>query len=202
MLDSDTATWAIAALAIFGVIARPWRLPEFIWAVAGALVVVLIGAVPLGAAGAAIARGTDVYLFLIGMMLLSELARQEGLFDYLARHAVQWSRGSQPRLFAIVYGVGTLVTVFLSNDATAVVLTPAVAAAARAARVKPLPYLFVCAIIANALFLQAGRHPSPMFGSVVTLPAPQAPAASPLPRPRPVELTRSIDADPPEIRPV
>jgi len=60
----------------------------------------------------------------------------------------------------------------------------------------------ICAIIANALFLQAGRHPSPMFGSVVTLPAPQAPAANPLPRPRPVELTRSTDADPPEIRPV
>ena len=31
----------------------------------------------------------------------------------------------------------------------------------------------VCAIITNALFLQAGRHPSPMFGgSVVTLPPP------------------------------
>jgi hypothetical protein len=41
----------------------------------------------------------------------------------------------------------------------------------------------VTAIIANALFLQAGRHPSPMFGSVVAMPAP----ASPLPRPRPVE---------------
>src|SRR5258707_14061374 len=48
----------------------------------------------------------------------------------------------------------------------------------------------VVAIITNALFLQAGRHPSPMFGSVVTLPAP-APAvavANPLPRPRPAEL--------------
>src|SRR6266567_6292342 len=46
----------------------------------------------------------------------------------------------------------------------------------------------VCAILTNALFLQAGRHPSPMFGSVVTLPAPQPAVASPLPRPRPVEL--------------
>ena len=46
----------------------------------------------------------------------------------------------------------------------------------------------VCAIVANALFLQAGRHPSPMFGSVVTLPAPLPAVASPLPRPRPVEL--------------
>ena len=44
----------------------------------------------------------------------------------------------------------------------------------------------VVAVLTNALFLQAGRHPSPMFGSVVTLPAPAV--ASPLPRPRPVEL--------------
>src|SRR5947207_4246628 len=56
----------------------------------------------------------------------------------------------------------------------------------------------ICAILANALFLQAGRHPSPMFGSVVTLPASQTTVASPLPRPRPVELI----SEPPEIRPV
>jgi Putative peptidoglycan binding domain len=56
----------------------------------------------------------------------------------------------------------------------------------------------ICAILANALFLQAGRHPSPMFGSVVTLPAPQAAVVSPLPRPRAVELA----SEPPEIGPV
>ena len=48
------------------------------------------------------------------------------------------------------------------------------------------------AILTNALFLQAGRHPSPMFGSsVVTLPAPVV--ASPLPRPRPAELAARPD---------
>ncbi|MBR1199836.1 peptidoglycan-binding protein [Bradyrhizobium sp. AUGA SZCCT0240] len=56
------------------------------------------------------------------------------------------------------------------------------------------------AILTNALFLQAGRHPSPMFGSVVKLPAPAPVAANPLPRPRPVELVRS--AEPPEPKPV
>jgi hypothetical protein len=56
----------------------------------------------------------------------------------------------------------------------------------------------ICAILTNALFLQAGRHPSPMFGgSVVTLPPPQAAVANPLPRPRPV-----VEADPPETRQV
>jgi arsenical pump membrane protein len=54
-------------------------------------------------------------------------------------------------LFQLTYVVGTVVTVFLSNDATAVVLTPAVAAAVKAAKAKePLPYLLICAFIANA----------------------------------------------------
>jgi hypothetical protein len=62
----------------------------------------------------------------------------------------------------------------------------------------------VCAIFTNALFLQAGRHPSPMFGgTVVTLPAPQPVVASPLPRSRPIELTtRPVEPEPVESKPV
>jgi len=142
--------WSIAGLATLGVIARPLRIPEYVWASVGAAALVALGFLPWRDALAAAGKGTDVYLFLVGMMLLSEVARQEGLFDWLATRAVDYANGSAKRLFLIVYCVGTLVTVFLSNDATAVVLTPAVYAAATAARVKPLPYLFICAFIANA----------------------------------------------------
>ncbi|MGA7995799.1 MAG: arsenic transporter [Bradyrhizobium sp.] len=147
---TNAATWGIAALATLGVIARPWNLPEFIWAIAGAALLVLFNLLPWPDALAAAGKGTDVYFFLVGMMLLAEVARQEGLFDWLAAWAVRHSQGSAKRLFLIVYVVGTVVTVLLSNDATAVVLTPAVYAATRAAKVEPLPYLFVCAFIANA----------------------------------------------------
>ena len=45
----------------------------------------------------------------------------------------------------------------------------------------------VSAIVANALFLQTGRHPAPMFGTVINLPAPSSMSLSnPMPRPRPV----------------
>jgi hypothetical protein len=57
------------------------------------------------------------------------------------------------------------------------------------------------AVVANALFLQSGPHPSPMFGSVVTLPAPAPSPVSPLPRPRPVEATKA-EAAPAEPRAV
>ena len=150
LFGSAEAIWAISAFALAGVILRPRRLPEAIWAVAGAAALVLFALLPWRDALEAVGRGTDVYLFLIGMMLLAELARQEGLFDWLAALATRWAKGSARRLFVLVYLVGTLVTTFLSNDATAVVLTPAVYAAARTARAEPLPYLFVCAFIANA----------------------------------------------------
>jgi len=148
--ESAATTWGIAALATGGVIIRPWRLPEAVWAVLGAGALVGFGLLSWSDALAGVRKGLDVYLFLTGMMLLAELARAEGLFDWLAAVAVALARGSPQRLFALVYAVGTVVTVLLSNDATAVVLTPAVYAATRAAGAPPLPYLFVCVFIANA----------------------------------------------------
>ena len=63
-----------------------------------------------------------------------------------------------------------------------------------------LAFAAVSAIIANALFLQAGRHPSPMFGTVTKMPAAASAPASPLPRPRPVEAARTADPLPSEPR--
>jgi arsenical pump membrane protein len=144
-------TWSIAGLTAIGVVTRPFRWPEAVWAVFGAALLLAFRLIGPADVWAGVSKGFDVYLFLIGMMLLSELARREGLFDWVAAIATSHAKGSPRRLFLLVYVVGVVVTVFLSNDATAVVLTPAVYAACRAARVKdPMPYLLICAFIANA----------------------------------------------------
>ncbi|MCZ2498717.1 arsenic transporter [Xylophilus sp. Kf1] len=150
LLNATIAVPVIAAAATAGVILRPARIPEYVWALTGAVLLVVAGLLPWREALAAVGKGTDVYCFLVGMMLLSELGRREGLFDWLAGVAARQAAGSGSRLFLWIYGAGTVVTVFMSNDATAVVLTPAVYAATRQAGVKPLPYLFACALIANA----------------------------------------------------
>jgi hypothetical protein len=63
-----------------------------------------------------------------------------------------------------------------------------------------LAFAAVSAIVANATFMQAGHHPSPMFGTIVSAPVA---AANPLPRPRPVEATlKPADAKLAEVRPV
>jgi hypothetical protein len=56
-----------------------------------------------------------------------------------------------------------------------------------------LAFAAVSAIIANAVFLQAGRHPSPLVGTVTRMPAAVSAPANPLPRPRPVEAARVAD---------
>jgi len=148
---AEAAIWCVAGLATAGVIARPYRWPEAVWALGGAMVLLAFGLISWETAWRGVGQGLDVYLFLAGMMLLSAVAQQEGLFDWAAAMATAHARGSPARLFTLVFMVGVAVTMFLSNDATAVVLTPAVYAATRAARVSnPLPYLLVCAFIANA----------------------------------------------------
>ncbi|WP_244985154.1 SLC13 family permease [Acetobacter persici] len=150
MMLHHEAIWAIAALTTAGVIIRPLRVPEWVWAVTGAALLVVTGLIPVSMAGAGILKGGDVYLFLTGMMLLSETARANGLFDWIATWAVNHAAGSTSRLFTLVYMAGVVVTTFMSNDATAVVLTPAVLAVATRAKADPLPLLFACALIANA----------------------------------------------------
>ena len=147
---ANVAIWLIVAAATAGVILFPWRIGEAAWALGGAALLLVAGLVSSSDAIVAVGLGTDVYLFLAGMMLLAELARREGLFDFLAVYALRHAGGSALRLYTLVYAIGTLVTVFMSNDATAVVLTPAVCAVVAKAKARPLPHLLACAFVANA----------------------------------------------------
>jgi len=147
---ADLVTILIVATSILLMLVRPRNIPEVYWIGGGVFLLLILRLISLPLAGHATAKALDVCLFLVGMMLVSELAREYGVFDWLSSVAVRSAHGSCSRLFALIYGVGTLVTIFMSNDATAVVLTPAILTAVRKSKVKPLPYLFVCAFIANA----------------------------------------------------
>ena len=141
---------AIVAIGILLMLLRPRNIAEVWWISGGAFMLVALRLIPLKLAASAVAEGSDVYLFLIGMMLLAELAREQGVFDWVSSVAVRGAKGSCSRLFFLVYAVGTIVTIFMSNDATAVVLTPAILVVIRRVKISPLPYLFVCAFVANA----------------------------------------------------
>jgi len=181
---AHVVVWVISTLTILAILVRPRGVPEYVWALCGAALLVLLRLVSPDAAGAAVARGYDVYLFLLGMLALSELARCQGVFAWLADRALRGARGSRQRLFFWVYGVGVLVTTLLSNDATAVVLTPAVIAVISRTDADPMPFLYACAFVAGAAsfvlpisnpanLVVFGRHLPPLglWLSVFFLPA-------------------------------
>ncbi|HEY6446175.1 MAG TPA: SLC13 family permease [Acidobacteriaceae bacterium] len=142
--------WTISLASILLMLVRPRGLAEWVWICSGAAILLATRLLPLAGAFRATNEALDVCLFLTGMMILAELAREEGVFDWVAEIALRHARGSAGRLFFLVYAAGAVVTIFLSNDATAVVLTPAVLAAARRARVHARPHLLACAMVANA----------------------------------------------------
>ena len=149
-LITSILVWTIALASILLMLLRPRGIQEAWWACGGAILLTVTGLISFRQAVSAASEGLDVYLFLAGMMVLAEIARVEHLFDWAAAVAAAHARHSSRRLFTLIYLVGIVVTALLSNDATAVVLTPAVLAVMRRIRTDPKPYLLACALIANA----------------------------------------------------
>jgi arsenical pump membrane protein len=142
--------WTISLLSILCMLLRPRRIAEVYWVCAGAILLVFTRLLSLTQAAHAVYAGLQVYLFLAGMMILAALAHEEGVFDWVADVAARHAGRSRARLFMLLYLAGTVITALLSNDATAVVLTPAVLAVVRRAKVEAKPYLLACAFVANA----------------------------------------------------
>lgn len=91
----------------------------------------------------------NLYGFFLGLMAVSALADQAGIFEMLALQAGRWARGRALRLFLAIFIIGASITAFLSNDASALILTPVVYALVTRLRLPVMPFMFACTFIAN-----------------------------------------------------
>jgi arsenical pump membrane protein len=139
----------IFGLALVGVITRPRRLNEALWAAVGAAAMVVATVVRPEEAVAVLAGEWNIFLFFFGMMLIAAVADLAGFFDWAGALAAAASRGSARRLLLSTFIVGALITTFLSNDATAIILTPVVYAIVTRLGLPVLPYLFATSFVAN-----------------------------------------------------
>ncbi len=143
------ATLVIFAATLVGILFRPWRVNEGVAALVGGALVLVTGLVALPEAATALLADWNVFFFFLGMMALSALAEQAGFFDWAAAHAARLSRGSEPRLLIGIMLLGTLTSTLLSNDATALILTPIVFNLVKKLDLDPLPFTFACVFIAD-----------------------------------------------------
>jgi arsenical pump membrane protein len=149
----------VTSLALL--LVRPRRVPDWAAALGGGVLMVGSGLLPVADAGRRLAEQWDIFLFFLGLSVSSAVVGRAGVFRAAANLAIDWARGSQTRLLIGLYGVGVVVTAVLSNDATALLLTPVAFAVATRAGVSPRPYAFACAMVANAAsFLLPVSNPS------------------------------------------
>ncbi len=129
---------------------RPWRVHTWVWPLAGAAIVLAAGFEPFHGAVDAVARQWNVMLFILGLMALSAAAEKSGAFEWITQLLLERARGSQRRLFVYLFLAGAAITILLSNDATAIALTPIVYRAVSArGSMRAEPFLYGCIFVAN-----------------------------------------------------
>ncbi|GLV54969.1 arsenic transporter [Dictyobacter sp. S3.2.2.5] len=150
----------ITVVTLLGIMLRPWKMNEAQVALLGAALLLLLGLITPQKALFTLVGDWNTFFFFLGMMSLSALAEVAGLFDWLAFQAARLSGSSARRLFFNTFLLGTLISMFLSNDATALILTPIVYTLVTRLRLPILPFLFACTFIADtASFLLPVSNP-------------------------------------------
>lgn len=144
---------SISILTLVLILTRPKPLNEATAAAIGATFMVVFRQVSLPQTLEVLQANTNVLLFFLGLMAISAVAEQAGFFQWGACLAVRFARGNGTGLLITIIVLGVIVTAFLSNDATALVLTPVVFTLVSQLKLAPLPYMFATAFIANTASL-------------------------------------------------
>ena len=146
-------TLAVVAATLLLILVRPRGISEAWVAAGGALLMLVVGGVGLRDVRDILAQTGNVLLFLLGMMVLTDLVERAGVFAWLAEAAARLARGSGLLLFCNVFLLGAVVTALLSLDVTIITLTPIVFALTSRRKLDPLPYMFACTFVANTASL-------------------------------------------------
>ncbi|HEV2952192.1 MAG TPA: ArsB/NhaD family transporter [Actinomycetota bacterium] len=164
----EVALAGVIFLVTYALIATD-RVDKTVAALLGGSLVVILGIVDQEEAFAAI--DLNVIFLLAGMMMLAGILRQTGFFQWVAIRSVKWARGEPYRLLLILSVVTALLSAFLDNVTTVVLLAPVTLYIANVLRVSPLPFL-ISEILASNIGGAAtliGDPPNILIGSAADL---------------------------------
>jgi len=169
-------TPALVAIAIFVVayaLIATERMHRTVVALAGAATVLGIGLVPQSEAFGASGAGIDwnVIFLLLGMMIIVNITRRTGLFQWLAIKAAKAARGEPVRVLILLAAVTALLSALLDNVTTVLFMVPVTLLICEGLGVTPVPFLIVQIFAANVggTATLIGDPPNIMIGSAARL---------------------------------
>ena len=162
--------WIAAAvfIAAYALIALE-RFDRTLIALLGGLLVIVLGVIDQHEAFAAI--DLNVIFLLAGMMVIASIVARTGLFEWLALRSVRLAHGRPLRLLLILSLVTAVLSAFLDNVTTVVLIVPVTLSVARRLGVSPVPYL-ISQILASNIGGTAtliGDPPNILIGSAAGL---------------------------------
>ena len=136
------------------------------WMVAllGAIIMMASLLVPIDEVGKSLIANTainpiKILVIFITLTLLSVFLDEIGFFSYIASLALKKAKGSQIKLFIVLYLLASILTVFTSNDIIILTFTPFICFFCKRANINPIPYLVAEFVAANtwSMFLIIGN---------------------------------------------
>ncbi|RLF77273.1 transporter [Thermococci archaeon] len=145
------------------------RIHRTVAAMVGASLVLLTNVVPWEKVP--IYLDLDTILLLAGMMIIVNTTRLSGLFEYIAIKTAKLAKGEPIRVLILFSVVTGLVSAFLDNVTTVLLLTPMLIYISRLMEVNPLPFLLSEIFASNmgGTATLIGDPPNIMIGSAVGL---------------------------------
>ncbi len=137
-MELDLALTALIFVATYALIATD-RIDKTIAALLGGTAVVVLGVIDQDEAFGAI--DLNVIFLLTGMMVLAAVLRRTGFFQWLAIRSVKVAGGDPFRLLVVLSVVCAVLSAFLDNVTTVVLIAPVTLYIATVLRVSPVPFL-------------------------------------------------------------
>jgi Na+/H+ antiporter NhaD/arsenite permease-like protein len=108
---------------------------------------------------------------LMGMMIIVAMLEPTGFFQYLAVLAARASKGKPVRLFILLGSVTTILSMFLDNVTTVVLIAPVTLLISEILGVSAIPYLVTEALLSNTggVATLIGDPPNVLIGSAAGL---------------------------------
>ncbi len=166
------STGEIIALSVFsGVYAliMSEKIHRTVAAMVGASVIMVLNIVPWDKIPKYLDLGT--ILLLAGMMTVVNIARDSGLFEYIAIKTAKLSKGDPMKVLLLFSVITALVSAFLDNVTTVLLLTPMLIYITRQMDVNPVPFLLAEVFASNigGTATLIGDPPNIMIGSAAGL---------------------------------